>query len=55
MLFLKNYAFGKCIGITFADSTMIPVYHNLRRYSNKVFKELVQPFHIEPTLQLAMS
>ena len=38
MLFLKLYAFGKCTGISFVDSTMIPVCHNLRRYANKVFK-----------------
>ena len=28
MLFMKLYAFGKCTGITFVDSTMIPVCHN---------------------------
>ena len=32
MLFMKFYAFGKCTGITFVDSTMIPVCHNVRRY-----------------------
>ena len=37
MLFMKLYAFGKCTGITFVDSTMIPVCHNVRRYFNKVF------------------
>ena len=31
-------AFGRCTSITFVDSTMIPVCHNLRRYANKVFK-----------------
>ena len=31
-------AFGRYTGITFVDSTMIPVCHNLRRYVNKVFK-----------------
>ena len=31
MLFMKLYAFGKCTGITFVDSTMIPVCHNVRR------------------------
>ena len=36
--FLKLGAFGRCAGITFVDSTMIPVCHNLRRYANKVFK-----------------
>ena len=29
---------GHGTGITFVDSTMIPVCHNLRRYANKVFK-----------------
>lgn len=37
MMFMKLYAFGKCTGITFVDSTMIPVCHNVRRYFNKVF------------------
>lgn len=40
MFFLNLRAFGKCTGITFVDSTMIPVCHNLRRYANKVFKGL---------------
>ena len=38
MFFLNLQAFGRCTGITFVDSTMIPICHNLRRYSNKVFK-----------------
>lgn len=42
MLFMKLYAFGKCTGITFVDSTMIPVCHNLRRYFNKVFAGLAK-------------
>jgi len=29
MLFMKLYAFGKCTGITFVDSTMIPICHNV--------------------------
>ena len=37
MLFMKLHAFGKCTDITFVDSTMIPVCHNVRRYFNKVF------------------
>lgn len=37
MFFLNLKAFGRCTGITFVDSTMIPVCHNLRRYANKVF------------------
>ena len=42
MLFMKLYAFGKCTGITFVDSTMIPVCHNVRRYFNKVFDGLAK-------------
>ena len=38
VFFLKLFAFGRCSGISFVDSTMIPVCHNLRRYANKVFK-----------------
>ena len=38
MFFLNLRDFGRCIGITFVDSAMIPVCHNLRRYANKVFK-----------------
>lgn len=38
MLFLKLRGFGRCSGISFVDSTMIPVCHNLRRHANKVFK-----------------
>ena len=41
MLFLKLYAFGRCTGISFVDSTMIPVCYNLRRYANNVFKVLL--------------
>ena len=40
MLFMKLQGFGKCSGISFVDSTMIPVCHNLRRYANKVFKDV---------------
>ena len=39
---MKLYAFGKCTGITFVDSTMIPVCHNVRRYFNKVFSGLAK-------------
>ena len=42
MLFMKLYAFDKCMGITFVDSTMIPVCHNVRRYYNKVFAGLAK-------------
>lgn len=38
MFFLKMYALGHCTGITYVDSTMIPVCSNIRRYANKVFK-----------------
>ena len=38
MFFLNLHVFGRCTGITFVDSTMIPICHNLRRYANKVFK-----------------
>ena len=41
MSFLNLGAFGRCTGITFVDSTMIPVCHNLRRYANKVFKGII--------------
>ncbi|EGV30768.1 hypothetical protein HMPREF9431_01549 [Segatella oulorum F0390] len=39
---MRLYAFGKCTGITFVDSTMIPVCHNVRRYFNKVFSGLAK-------------
>ena len=42
MLLMKLYAFGKCTGITFVASTMIPVCHNVRRYFNKVFSCLAK-------------
>ena len=42
MLFMKLYAFGKCTGITFVDSTMIPVCHNVRRHFNKIFSGLAK-------------
>ena len=38
MFFLNLKGFGRCTGISFVDSTMIPICHNLRRYANKVFK-----------------
>ncbi|MGI6793536.1 transposase [Bacteroides sp. KG68] len=38
MFFLNFRAFGRCTDITFADSTMVPVCLNMRRYANKVFK-----------------
>lgn len=36
---MRIYAFDKCSGISFVDSTMIPVCHNVRRYFNKVFAD----------------
>lgn len=38
MFFLNLKGFGRCTGITFVDSTMIPVCHNMRRYANRAFK-----------------
>lgn len=40
IFFLKLYAFRRCTGISFVDNTMIPICHNLRRYANKVFKDM---------------
>ena len=37
---IYTHSFRRCTGITFVDSTMIPVCHNLRRYANKVFAGL---------------
>ena len=42
MFFCKLVAFGHCTGVSYADSTMIPVCHNVRRYMNKVFKGIVK-------------
>jgi hypothetical protein len=43
MTFVLNTAcFGKCPGITFIDSTKIPVCNNKRIYNNKVFIELAK-------------
>lgn len=42
VFFLRLFAFGRCTGVSFVDSTMIPVCHNLRRYANKVFKGLAK-------------
>ena len=42
LVYLSSYATNRYFipnwGITFVDSTMIPVCQNLRRYANKVFK-----------------
>ena len=42
VFFLKMFAFGECTGVSYADSTMIPVCHNVRRYANRVFKGLAK-------------
>ena len=38
VMFLNLCCFGKCSGITFIDSTCIPVIHNKREHSMRVFK-----------------
>ena len=37
-MFLRLSCFGECTGISFVDSTCIPVIHNKRQYGMKVFK-----------------
>ena len=37
-MFLRLACFGECTGISFVDSTCIPVIHNKREFSVKVFK-----------------
>lgn len=39
MLFLQMCCFGRCTGISFIDSTCIPVCHNKRIRRNRVFKD----------------
>ena len=39
MMFLQICCFGRCTGISFIDSTCIPVCHNKRIYRNKVFRD----------------
>lgn len=41
-LFLKLCLTGKCTGISFVDSTCIPVCHNKRISNNKVFKDFAK-------------
>ncbi len=42
MMFLQLFCFGRCTGISFIDSTCVPVCHNKRIYSNKVFKDYAE-------------
>lgn len=42
VLFLNNCCLGNATGISFIDSTPLPVCHNRRIHSNKVFKDLAQ-------------
>lgn len=42
MLFLQLFCFGECTGISFVDSTCIPVCHNKRIRNNKVFKNYAE-------------
>jgi len=39
LIFLNFRAFGRYTGTTFIDSTMTPVYHNMRRYPTRFSKE----------------
>ena len=39
MMFLQICCFGRCTGISFIDSTSIPVCHNKRIYHNKFFRD----------------
>lgn len=39
MLFLQVYCFGRCTGISFVESTCIPVCHNKRIRPNRVFRD----------------
>ena len=42
MLFLQLFCFGRCTGISFVDSTCVPVCHNKRITRNKVFKDYAE-------------
>ena len=37
-MFLRLACFGECTGISFVDSTCIPVIHNKRQFNMKVFR-----------------
>jgi len=39
-MFLRLACFGKCTGISFVDSTCIPVIHNKRQFNMKVFRDI---------------
>ena len=39
-MFLRLACFGECTGISFVDSTCIPVIHNRRQFNMKVFGKL---------------
>lgn len=41
-MFLRLVCFGECSGISFVDSTCIPVIHNKRQYNMKVFKGIAE-------------
>ena len=42
MQFLQLFCFGRCTGISFIDSTCIPVCHNKRITRNKVFRDYAE-------------
>ena len=42
MLFLQLFCFGRCTGISFIDSTCVPVCHNKRITRNKVFHDYAE-------------
>ena len=41
-MFLQLCCFGKCTGISFVDSTPIPVIHNKRQFQMRVFKGIAE-------------
>ena len=40
--FMRIQGFGKCTGISFVDSTMVPVCHNMRRKSTRCLMDLLR-------------